>query len=178
MKNQTLLLFLLLPLLLAASCGKEDDDSTPSDKLPPATMTGENTFGCLVNGEVWLPHTEAFWDSPLSVVHDTYWVGCDQLKIGARKDNPNVGSPNILQSFSINVWCPKLGDNDVQAVFWDNEGCGIYRLDSISPHILKITKLDTINFIAAGTFSFTVINQDCQDTLRITDGRFDADSHL
>jgi len=28
---------------------------TPKEVLPTATQTGANTFGCLVNGKVWLP---------------------------------------------------------------------------------------------------------------------------
>ncbi len=33
--------------LISASCKKE---KTGADGLPPATQTGANTFGCLVNG--------------------------------------------------------------------------------------------------------------------------------
>ncbi len=43
------LYFLLLPFLLAAACDNAPEP-TPADKLPLATMTGANTFGCLVNG--------------------------------------------------------------------------------------------------------------------------------
>ncbi len=46
------------PLLLAAllslsQCKK--NDLTPEEQLPPETQTGANTFGCLVNGQVWQP---------------------------------------------------------------------------------------------------------------------------
>jgi hypothetical protein len=45
-------------LLLSASCKKEK--SNPIDNLPPATQTGANTFGCLVNGEAFLPKGSVF----------------------------------------------------------------------------------------------------------------------
>lgn len=174
------LYFLLcLPLLLAASCKKENP--SPLDKLPPATMTGANTFGCLVNGKVWLPHTEAFWDPALDVTHTQWSTGGWQLKIGARKDNTSGKSPGILQSFSINVWYPIIGNNTItpiNSIFIDFEDCGFYRIDTFSPHNMLITRLDVVDYIASGTFYFTAINEDCQDTIHVTEGRFDADSHL
>lgn len=169
-------LFLCLPLLFSASCKKENTD--PADKLPPATMTGANTFGCLVNGEVWLPHTGSIWDLSLDVNHGQWPTGEWQLKIGAYRKYPDK---KIYQTFALNVWDPVLGENHItynSRIFTDFEGCGFYRLDTLSPNVLVISKLDQINFIASGTFYFTVINDECQDTLRVTEGRFDADSHL
>jgi len=177
MKKLYLLLF--LPFLLAASCKKKDDDQQPIDKLPPATMTGANTFGCLVNGEPWLPHTEAIWDPSLSVTHGQWPTGEWQLKIGATKKYS--GDNNAYEYFSLNVWDPALGENDIsytKSIYIDLRGCGEYYLDTTIAHSLIVTKLDAVNFIASGTFSFTAINDACQDTLRITEGRFDADSHL
>ena len=57
---------LVFTLLLAASfilyaCKKEKLEPTPPFQpidytvLPPETQTGANTFGCKVNGEVWVP---------------------------------------------------------------------------------------------------------------------------
>ena len=46
------LLIFLVPLLLASSC-KKNKDST--DQLPPETTTGAMTFGCKVNGKVFVP---------------------------------------------------------------------------------------------------------------------------
>lgn len=52
---KTLLNFLLLAILAGfSSCGLFSDNDEPKtelEKLPPITQTGENTFGCLVNGE-------------------------------------------------------------------------------------------------------------------------------
>jgi hypothetical protein len=52
MKN--LLLSAIVAITMAA-CNK-DDNKAPIDQLPPATQTGENTVGCLVNGEAFLPN--------------------------------------------------------------------------------------------------------------------------
>lgn len=48
----------LFPLLLILMLSCSDDNSKPKselDKLPPATQTGENTFGCLLDGKAFLP---------------------------------------------------------------------------------------------------------------------------
>ena len=174
--------FFAFTLLLSFSCEKKNIfNPEPPDELPPATMTGANTFGCLVNGEVWRPYTESIWESSLNVKHDKGWVNCDQLFIGANRKF----SSDFNQEIIINVWCPKLGINNItpgKGVFLDffvEPPCGYrYRVDTLSPYTINITKLDTINNIASGTFEFTVINNECQDTLRITEGRFDADSSL
>ena len=55
-------LLLILILALSVSCCKNDDDNTPTnplDQLPPATQTGANTGGALVNGEAFLPNNQS-----------------------------------------------------------------------------------------------------------------------
>ncbi|MBA3675300.1 MAG: hypothetical protein H0W75_10180 [Chitinophagaceae bacterium] len=46
-------LFFFFTFLTAASCKKPGSDNT--DQLPPETTTGAMTFGCKVNGEVFIP---------------------------------------------------------------------------------------------------------------------------
>jgi hypothetical protein len=179
--KKTIFTFLAFALLLSFSCEKQNIlNPKPPDELPPATMTGANTFGCLVNGEVWRPYTESIWDNALDVNHDRGWVDCDQLFIGAKKKlNGNEG---LHEEITINVWCPLLGENKItpaKGAFVCFKPCGCsYNIDTLSPHVINITKLDTINNIASGTFKFTAISSECQDTLGITEGRFDADSSL
>src|SRR6478609_7104865 len=51
-------LFLLLITSLTLSCCEKDKPSKPVievDKLPPATQTGANTIGCLLDGKVFKP---------------------------------------------------------------------------------------------------------------------------
>ena len=179
----TLCLFLSL---LSFSCEKQGLlNPEPPDELPPATTEGANTFGCLVNGEVWRPYVEGanIWESALNVKHDRWWPDCDQLHIGATRKY--FGEDSLYQSIVINVWCPELGVNNItptRGVFLDfylDPSCSYrYHVDTLSPYLIDITRLDTENNIASGTFEFTAINNECQDTLRITEGRFDADSSL
>jgi hypothetical protein len=61
-------LLLLAALLGLSQCKKHDPD--PLDQLPPATQTGANTFGCLVNGQPWTPQGYN-GTSNYSVVYDS-----------------------------------------------------------------------------------------------------------
>ena len=63
MKKHKLLLLLLLSIITSCNKCKKKEDPPPkidTTVLPPATTTGENTMGCLINGEVWLPLKENF----------------------------------------------------------------------------------------------------------------------
>ncbi|GAA4504102.1 hypothetical protein GCM10023172_29960 [Hymenobacter ginsengisoli] len=53
---------LLLAALLGLSQCKKNDSSPakPEDQLPPATQTGQHTFGCLLNGQPWTPAGNPF----------------------------------------------------------------------------------------------------------------------
>ncbi len=53
MKTKILLFFTILSLMGCSS----DDTTTPQQKLPPATTTGANTFGCLIDGKILLPRS-------------------------------------------------------------------------------------------------------------------------
>ena len=58
-KTNTIWLLLLALCSIFASCKKDkitNSQLAESEKLPPITQTGANTFGCLVNGIAWLPN--------------------------------------------------------------------------------------------------------------------------
>ena len=55
MKNiLTILVSVAIILSLASSCKKEK----MPDALPPITTEGKGTFGCKINGEIWIPKTQ------------------------------------------------------------------------------------------------------------------------
>jgi len=51
------ILLILISCFVFLSCDKNDDDNSqgPISQLPPATTTGENTFGALLDGEPFIP---------------------------------------------------------------------------------------------------------------------------
>jgi hypothetical protein len=51
------ILYALFSILSLTAACSEDDEPTPEELLPPITQTGENTFGCLIDGELFKPRT-------------------------------------------------------------------------------------------------------------------------
>ena len=76
---------ILLSTLLGASCKKTNTPS-PTDQLPPTTQTGANTFGCLVNGKVYVPKGSSGTGSPNpKTIYDIGLNGVPNLLINANQ---------------------------------------------------------------------------------------------
>jgi hypothetical protein len=167
-------------LLLLTQCSKcKQDDPTPEEQLPPATQSGANTFGCLVNGQPYLP---AGYDgaSNYAVLYDPGFRGgrldirtyC-LIKSGATIDQSIIiGGDSIIRA---GVY--QLSSNGPQGVIFldENKTLPCSRFAGGSSAIkgsLTITRLDLGTGVIAGTFEFTLAQPGC-DTLRVTQGRFD-----
>jgi hypothetical protein len=165
---------LLFAIILLSACNKDDDTpANPVDQLPPATQTGANTFGCLLDGEVFIPRGGT---NPLDCVYQFidggYYFG---LQGNKRNENNNlitigIGTNNLQlqQGLSYN-----LLDNLSGKAF------GFYLLStqlsytsSTSTGELTVSKLDTQNQIVSGTFWFNVEDQNGV-VHEIREGRFD-----
>lgn len=179
MKNIISLLFLSVMVCLS-SCDNDDDNS--GDTLPPATQTGANTVGCLVDGEVFLPKSEGI--NPAVVVNYEFFEGDfffgltfkDQR--GTIDEIVSLGTGYITLEENINYILDKNTTDDGDYV----GGGGAYRpsnLDngqylttsSVSGE-LTITRIDLSNSIISGTFWFDAVNED-GEIVEIREGRFD-----
>ena len=56
------MLLILVCAFTIMSCTKDDDGTTGS--LPPLTIEGKNTFGCLIDGVLFLPRDKGAWVPP------------------------------------------------------------------------------------------------------------------
>ena len=94
MKNSLLILILILSM---SCCKKDDDNLTPLDQLPPATQTGENTFGCLLDGEAFIPSGGT---NPLDCVYQfvngEYYFG---LQGNKRDEDNNMITLSLYKCF-------------------------------------------------------------------------------
>ncbi len=175
-------LTLLFIMLIALSNCSNDDDNNSSQNLPPATQTGANTVGCLVNGNVFLPHKEGI-NAPVNCFY--------QFVDGKRYFSMNFadlrGETNervfiqtseiILQENTVYT----LNNNNEDNVGYIGGGGGYslsvssrYFTNAIQVGELTITKLDQSNSIISGTFWFDAINE-AGEVVEIREGRFDWD---
>ena len=172
MKNiLTILTSVAIILSLASSCKKEK----MPDALPPITTEGKGTFGCKINGEIWIPKTQ---DEFLGNNFDLYANYDDASHVIDIFASKRYGEFN--EGFAVYIWRPTMtGLQDTARIGIDfqniNQSIEMYRNNNSS----KLTKLELIRFdmpnrIASGTFEAILIKQSNKDTLRITEGRFDV----
>jgi hypothetical protein len=178
-------LILILLATFTLSCCNKDEDKTPIEQLPPATTTGANTAGCLVNGQAFLPKGSSQFGPTLSCFYQQLQDGY-HLGLGiADKSNGNIKAVNI----SLNP--NELNENTtyhlvaiVNGSANYNSNFGEYTIYSnITNDIkftttntyfgeLKITKLNIQQRIVSGTFWYDAINTQ-GDIVKIREGRFD-----
>jgi hypothetical protein len=171
---KTLAFFSTLLLLLA--CKREAPQ--PIDQLPPATQEGANTFGCLVDGEVWLPESDSWLDVPWTA---SYSNGLSYLIFSATDEINDSGFRFSFPSdFGTSGLIRAEGTYELiyvrnQRYIYFRKGNTFYRPDSTYNGALTITKLDTLEGrFVSGTFYFDAVNEnDSTDIVQITDGRFD-----
>lgn len=177
MKPQTLFYFLLIILINTAGCKKHKHDN-PVDKLPPATQTGANTLAFLLNGEPWTPKGWSGGTTNLSLYYDESFRGgiltINTYRQLTQDDKQSLGiTIDSLQQTG--TYYAKKTSN-LKFAFTDRiKNCDIGYFDTsiFRKGQLTITKLDKINQVISGTFEIKLYDMKCNDTIKITDGRFD-----
>lgn len=163
-------------LLIIAGCKKD-----PLSRLPGATQTGADTFGCLVDGMAFYPKAPLFsFGTTLSVefgqrnfhVHALmkvdkktvyYYFTVDlatdsiSLKQGMTYPLGSISKDKFIGKYSLAKEYPDEKD---------------YQTGDSYKGRLTVTKIDSIKRFISGTFSFDAsTNQG--ETAHVTDGRFD-----
>ena len=169
--NRTSAPALLLAALLGLSQCKKNDPA-PVDQLPPATQTGANTFGCLLNGQPWVPYGTASF----SIYYDPNYRN-GTINIDTSRPIGNSSYQTItLASDSLKTIgrYPLTIPGHQEALFIDTKtGCRFLGSDPYyRSGFLNITRLDLQAGVIAGTFEFTLAKPGC-DTIKVTQGRFD-----
>ena len=176
---------LYLALLLLTQCSKcKNADPAPQDpaaQLPPATQTGANTLGCLINGQPYTPQGRVGLGANFAVSYDPGFNGGD-LGIGTYRVNDRREQTTIVFHFapissvgtySLNspAGIGSVGYTDSR----DQSLCGEVFTDpsSYMRGFLRISRLDGATGIVSGTFELKFVRPGC-DTIRLTQGRFDA----
>ena len=190
-KNVYYLLFILF-FFNGSKCIKSNL-SAPS-VLPPITQEGKNTFGCLVNGKVWVPFFPCYGTGINSVEALSCNIGPlfsdSSLPIFFSVDAGNY-TPDSLSYFSFHqngtlsdhIYGP---GNIIDSILIRYVGGkGVYYNyyypypGASAPRYFQVTKLDTINKIISGVFAFTLYaqvsgnGQGLLDSVIVSEGRFD-----
>jgi len=162
--------------LIAIQCKKSSTDA--GDQLPPITTTGANTFGCLVNGNVWLPYGVSYSVPTLNVnvVIPTGNSGKSEIQIFANKAEQNENSGIYITIRGISDTGTYQIENYLNTgLVYFNGNTSYEPFDTFG--IVHISRCDTIQKIISGTFSFigyTNTNHSIGETVSITEGRFDV----
>lgn len=170
---------LLAALLGLSQCQKADQ--APADQLPPATQTGAGTFGCLLNGQAWIPNGNSGVPNFNLTYDPGYRGGALQVRVyryvGDKKDvlqGMVFGASHVTQEGTYDFVLK--GDNGANYI--DNStssDCNYYGEPPALTYRtgkLTVTRLDLQKGIVSGTFAFTLYQPGC-DTVRVTQGHFD-----
>ncbi len=172
------LILLLLTTFTLSSCNNDDDKpKTELEKLPPATQTGAQTFGCLIDGKAFVP--PKFGTNAPNAFYQLVGGAYTLSIYGSTDGGPSLKSINIgcLDMPLIQETSYLLKEELSNNYFGEyNIGGGITfsgATTTAKPGTLTITRFDPTNFIISGTFSFKGKEINTGETVEITEGRFD-----
>ncbi|HEX7847012.1 MAG TPA: DUF6252 family protein [Chitinophagaceae bacterium] len=172
-----LCLFVSLVALIS-SCKKEITE------LPPATQTGANTFGAIVNGELWAP--QDFGAVNIGTKLEARRNPTKDIIINARNF---ASSPTETEfelrikavttegtyPFNTNVTHPSTAASYAYFVKRKISPLNEWITSAQYTGTVTITRIDTVNRFVSGTFQFNALNlYNDPQPLTVTDGRFDV----
>ncbi len=175
----------IITILLSStilSCCNKDENTTPApspvSQLPPATQTGANTVGCLVNGEAFLPYQSNPFGTPA--------LTCSYQLIDSQYEFAlGFGNDKLSPVRGLTILSNKLLFNEGQIylikqeelinssfAYYQNGFQNVFGTNITNTGELKINKLDQSNAIISGTFWFDAIKSS-GEKIEIREGRFD-----
>lgn len=181
MKKLFILILLISSFLTACSNDEE--------VLPSITAHGANTFGCKINGQVWVANGTDGWD-PLEALSGGM-AGSDTSKDGISKEyklyfwlrayrndgtsfDLFVGEPPKEGMYMLNMdtkptpaWL-EFGKN-----YAAYGGKGFYMTNRNTTGYITFTKVDRVARVYSGVFNFRCENKATGEVLEVTEGRFD-----
>jgi hypothetical protein len=173
-----ILLLMFVVVVSAASCKKEVSE------LPPATQTGAHTFGCKVDGKLWVPSGFGVFPTADLLVGKLFPNGAFYINARNFSSSPVetefeffikdlVGPGTYL--LNTDVTYPTTAANYVYYVRRNINPQEEWLTSSLYNGSITITKVDTVNQFVSGTFQFNAKSlYNNPDPLVVTEGRFDV----
>ncbi len=189
-RSRCLLVFLLLlPVLLCLSACMKDDPPGPTKKdpcpWPEVTTEGKHTLGFKINGKEWVPCVDLYGavvglrpiDCTLRESDGSNFLGLDaSYSMSSISDTSNLfflglkplneGIINAQDLVHLRIKFSLTYNDGLSAKSWSADSSGIGTT-------IEILRLDTSQNIIAGKFSSLLFADAGNDTLVLTDGRFD-----
>ncbi len=167
-------------VFFAFSCEKlpEPEPVTQEPVMPPLTHTGANTFGCYIDGELFVANEGAsVWSIP--AVSGSFDEGTKRLVLqGTRNNNDNLSDYMVILVNNIEEPGNYMFDikfDHVKGYTQKSEESLVYYHDIGNKGSCTITHLDESNNIISGIFNMILVNPDYDNrsSIIVTDGRFD-----
>ena len=159
MSHIKLLLLLASLSCLSLHCKKESE----LDKLPPATTTGRQTFGCLINGKAFIG------DNWSKIYHGNYHDELVFIEVENEMGDLLFFTEGIITKpgdYVIPYNQPSMHVFVYQGYYWSDFTPNGYGF-------LRITRLDSVQHYIAGQFDFTIFNSIGTASVHVSNGRFD-----
>lgn len=144
------------------SCKDDPDDWT----LPPATSNGAGTFGCLIDGKVYIPYGEVPWVDPgvyMTVVYASSEGHSFALMVRDKKDGIVENKRYYFE-----------GGEDVKLSYTTiSPAAYCFYEDPPVTGSIMFSRVDFEAHVISGTFEFTAYSDGCNKSVTVTEGRFD-----
>jgi hypothetical protein len=142
--------------------------------LPAATQTGANTFGCKVNGEIWV----ANGNSPYpSIESPSYKVETGNFGFDGWNTKDFEGRVYVAVScnncFGVGVYTDMYPYSEYFLGSIGNIVQGGGHLDTSGTSMVEITRFAPEKGIMSGTFEYDLYDKTHGQKIKITEGRFD-----
>ena len=158
-------------------CKKDEPTPTPNPTphqttcdtcLPAITTNGQNTFGCRVNGKVWLPLDGSFSPGVFVDVNATHLAieGYNSTLLENITIEVEPVTDTVYINFSTNNYFKTWG------TYLNKDLSKYFTADTIRIGYIHFLRVDYTKGVFSGTFAFDAYNNK-NDTVHITDGRFD-----
>jgi len=179
MKHTIYILLLAIAVGFTQCCKEKPNTSTDVPGLPPATETGANTLGFLLNGEPWVPagnNGTANLSIDFDPGIDNGVMGISGYRISGSQDIEYFGF-GIIDSVNLKntPYTISLSRTSIfRFRFYQEVNCYLLSIENEteSSGLITISKLDRINRLVAGSFNVILYKMGC-DSIKITNGRFD-----
>ena len=151
--------------LLALVVGCKKDDGSP---LPKATQEGKNTFGCLLDGQVFLPTHSHNIFQPVTPLQGYFYRRVLGIKAYGEQGQMYLA---LRDAFRPGTY--PLAETSTGNYGSLDRSSGAFYTSSTRGGSLILTRIDTVARVMAGTFEFSALDRS-GGIITVTSGRFDV----